>query len=114
MTARRLKPSAWTTDLTDMERERGYGGVWHLAAALYAAVTGLAAGLSVGWVMAPIENAEENTRWEVALVGLALLAFVAGSRMAFAVWSGDSSSARLLLVASLGSLAVWALLLSPG
>jgi hypothetical protein len=114
MTGSRLKRSARPTDHITMEPERGHSGWWDLAAALYVAGTGIAALCTVGWAMAPFENVEDDTGSQAALVVFAALSLVAGWRMAVAVWSGDSIVARVLLVASLVSLAVWARLLFAG
>jgi hypothetical protein len=84
-----------------------------LAVFLYLFGTGTAVLFSVGWTMAPFENTEPNTAHDAALVGLALTALATAWAMARAVWRDDLSSARILLLASVVSLAIWALALPP-
>jgi hypothetical protein len=82
-----------------------------VAVFLYLIGAGTAVVFSVGWAMAPFENTDPNTAHEAALVGLAVTALATAWAMARAVWRGDWSSARVLLLASVVSLAIWALAL---
>jgi hypothetical protein len=85
----------------------------NLAVFLYLIGAGTAVLVSVGWAMAPFENTDPNTAHDAALIGLAVAALATAWAMARAVWRGNSSSARVLLIASVVSLAIWALALPP-
>ena len=106
-----LKLAGLFADRMSVESRRSPGVFVDVAVGLYVLAAGVVLLFALAWTLAPFENTEPNTAWELAQLGLAVIGLATAAAMARAFWGGNSRDAGMLFLVSLLSFTVWAVVI---